>query len=168
MFIASSFLKRDFDKVNVFGHDLTNYAEIPMCYVGMKISIWKKIMGENGIENDLLKYASHSSKEWLQAWGCDQQILTSKLKIFGFDNINFIPRGRDINNQYLPLGRWDRFNWQKPSHQIHDVHLMRDPLNKQNFNKILEMCKFIYPEQSWNWLTDYRTEFLPHIGEVSF
>lgn len=162
MFIASSFLSRDFDKVNAFGHDLTGFGEIPICYVGMTSQRWAEIMGEDQdqILIDLKAYGKPDSDVWHEAWGCDQQILTSKLKAYGFDQINFINRRTDPKNSGLPLGRWDRYNWVKPQGEIHDVHLMRNPLSDENFPKIVDMCKAIYPNQNWDWLTEYRIEFL--------
>lgn len=167
MFIASSFLYRDFDKVNSFGHDLTDFQEIPACYVGMKAERWLEIFGNN-MADDLRKYAAPDSDEWHKAWGCDQQILTGKLKEYGFNKINFINRGIDPKNLNLPLGRWDRYGgFKKPSGEIHDVHLMRDPTSEENFNKILDMCETVYPNENWGWLDKYRSEFLKEMRHAS-
>ncbi len=160
MFIGSSFLYRDFDKINVFGHDLTGFGEIPMCYVGCTVEKWKAIIGDDGFKKDLENYGKPNSTEWHEAWGCDQQLLTAKLKNYGFDKINFINRGHDQSNAGLPMGRWDRFNWQKPAGEIHDVHLMRNPLSDESFPKIVEMCHTVYPKEDWSWLNEYREDFL--------
>jgi hypothetical protein len=167
MFIASPFLYRDFDKVNCFGHDLTGFNEIPICYVGMNSQKWSEVMGEDydQILHDLKDYGKPDSDVWHEAWGCDQQILTEKLKNYGFDKINFISRGTDPNNQGLPLGRWDRYGgFKKPAVQVNDVHLMRDPLSDENFPKIMGMCKALYPAENWDWLIDYRNDFLNFIA----
>lgn len=159
MFIASSFLYRDFDKVNSFGHDLTGFGEVPMCYVGMYASKWREVMGTDGMEKDLANHTLYKSSDWYECWGSDQQILTAKLKAYGFDKVNFINRGHDNRNSGLPLGRLDRYNWVYPTSEIHDVHMMRNPLSDENFPKITEMCQRIYPTEDWSWLHDYRKEF---------
>lgn len=158
MFIASSFLNRDFDKINVFGHNLTGYDEVPVCYVSMKAGQWAEIFGTD-IDGDIEKYGQPHSKEWHKAWGVDQQILTAKLKEYGFDKINFIDR--PVAKSGLPQGRWDRYGgFKKPEGEVHDVHLMRDPLSDENFHKIAYMCMNVYPKQDWRWLYQYRKQFL--------
>lgn len=162
MFMCSSFIVRDFDKVNVFGHDLTGFGHVPICYVGMYADKWKQLMDYDnmGMERDLATFAKKDSTDWLTAWCSDQDIITAKLKNFGFGNIHFINRGQDPKNSSLPMGRWDRYNWQKPTSEIHDAHLMRQPLSDENFPKIVELCKTVYPNQDWGWLNAYRNDFL--------
>jgi hypothetical protein len=159
MLIASSFLNRDFDKVNSFGWDLTGFGETPMCYISCTAGKWKGIMGNATMQQDLDTYGQQHSEDWYKAWGCDQMILTAKLKAYGHDKINFINRGHDNNNAGLPMGRWDRYNLKKPAGEIHDVHLMRDPLSDNNFGKLVEICQTIYPNENWSWLTEYKSEF---------
>lgn len=165
MFIASDFLYRDGDKVNVFGHDLTGFNEIPMCYIGAPVDKWKEIMNSTNVAADIEKYSKYDSDVWHEAWGADQQIITAKLKEYGYDKINFINRGTDPNNLNLPLGRWDRYGgFKRPAGQIHDVHLPREPYSEESFPKIVAMCKDVYPNESWDWLEEYRNEFLKTIN----
>lgn len=163
MFIASSFLYRDFDKINVFGHDLTGRSQIPMCYVGMTREKWGRVMqyrSDYQIEIDVDKYGKRHSDNWYEAWGVDQDIITGKLQEYGYSNINFIDRGHDQSNSGLPMGRWDRFNWKKPQTEIHDVHLPRMPMQTENFKLIEQMCNEIYPDTDWSWLNTYRNEYI--------
>lgn len=154
MLIASNFLYRDFDKVNVFGHDLTDFNEIPMCYVGCTADKWGKIFKDR-IDKDIIKYSKYDSTVWHEAWGSDQQILTAKLKEYGFDRINFINRGLDSSNQNLPSGRWDRYgNFKLPAGQIDDVHLMRKPYLPKNVEKVQSILHHIYPNQYWGWVSE--------------
>lgn len=159
MFIGSSFLNRDFDKVNVFGHDLTGYSQIPMCYVGANIQNWKIIMGEQGMAQDLLQYAKPESNVFYESWGADQDILTGKLRRYGFSRINFINRGTDPANAGLPLGRLDRHNWQYPKTEVHDCHLLRPAYDEENYNKLYAMAQHIYKREDWAWLPAYYREF---------
>lgn len=161
MFIASNFLYRDFDKVNVFGHDLTGFNEIPICYVGATAERWEHIMKRADMLADLEKYSKYKSEVWHEAWGADQQILTARLKEYGHDKINFINRGIDPNNQNLPLGRWDRYGgFKKPGKIVHDVHLPRKPYSDEVFPLIVDMCKSVYPKEDWTWLESYRRNFV--------
>jgi len=163
MFIASSFLNRDFDKVNVFGHDLTGYSQIPMCYVGAPASKWHVIMDNFGMANDLRNYAKANSNDWFVAWGADQDILTAKINRYtglnSNNTINKIKRGTDALNAGLPLGRLDRHNWQYPKGEIHDCHLMRNGWHDANYERLNEMVHTIYPKEDWGWLPAYKREF---------
>lgn len=165
MFIGSSFLYRDLDKINVFGHDLTGYGEVPMCYVGMTREKWLEVMQYGTLEEDLEKHTKYKSSDWYEAWGADQQILTAKLKQYSqqghisAEPINFITRGHDPRNDGLPLGRWDRHNWKRPATQVHDVHMLRNPLSEANYKKTLEMLYAVYPYENWNWVEEFKIKF---------
>jgi hypothetical protein len=159
MFIGSSFLHRDFDKLNVFGWDLTGHGQVPMCYVGMKAERWREVMKYElrGFEYDLHVYAEPGSGDWYKAWGADQDILTGKLKEYGQGHWNQIPRTTDPHNSGLPLGRWDRHNLVRPSSEIHDIHLPRDPLGKPEL--LIEMARACYPNENWGWIWEYSEKF---------
>ena len=166
MFIGSSFLYRDTqpENVNVFGFDLTGKSQVPMCYVGMSTEKWLEVMKYNGwsiyenMTRDVENYKPADTKDWEKNWGIDQQIITEKLKEYGFNRINFFDRGTDSNNSGLPMGRLDRYNWQYPQSEIHDAHLLRNPTNKDNFFKLMDMCHAIY-NRDWSWVTDYYCKF---------
>lgn len=161
MLICSSFLNRDFDKVNVFGHDLTGYGQIPMCYVGASVAEWNNIMGNAGMRQDLLTHAQPNSNDFYKAWGADQDILTAKLFKYNDEHaINYIPRGTDSENDGLPTGRFDRHNLRMPVGEVHDAHLMRQPYTDKNFTFLNDLLHKLYPQEDWGWLPAYRREFL--------
>lgn len=160
MFICSDFLNRDYDKVNSFGYDLTGYSQVPMCYVGMTGQKWKEMMSPFDVEKDLSLFARKDSNDFYIAWGCDQDILTGKLRtIIGFHSVNFINRGNDPSNSGLPIGRWDRYNWIKPSGVIHDAHLSPEGYGDGGTERLIDLCKTIYPESDWQWIKNYQTKF---------
>lgn len=160
MFIASDFLNQDYDKVNAFGHDLTGYGQIPMCYVGMTGKKWKELMRPFDVKADLKKFAKKDAEDFYVAWGCDQDILTGRLRtVIGYQNINFVKRGQDPNNAGLPMGRWDRYNWVKPTGVIHDCHLSPEGYTDGGTERLIDMCQTIYPDADWSWISEYRTKF---------
>lgn len=164
MLIGSSFLNRDFDKVNSFGHDLTGYGQVPMCYVGALGKYWNEIIGPYGFRKDVISYANPASNDFYKAWGADQDILTAKLFNYTQGGVNgkviFHDRGTDPDNSGLPMGRLDRYNWVYPKGEIHDCHLMRRPYTENNFNLLSELVHKLYPQADWGWLQAYRREFL--------
>lgn len=156
MLLGSDFLNRDFDKVNVFGHDLTGREHIPMCYCGMTVGRWAEVMGDDKMHAHVNQYCDLTDK--VKAWVCDQDILTARLKEYGYGRINFVDRGTDPNNSNLPIGRQDRYNnMKRPEGVVHDVHLMRKPW--EHVEKIIEICTDLYPKEDWGWIRDYTNEF---------
>lgn len=154
MFIGSDFLYKRFDLINVFGHDLTGREHIPICYVTMTGWQWREIIGDD-MEDDIKKYCGANQWVW------DQDILTAKLKAYGYEKINFIDRGTDPANHNLPLGRWDRYGgFIRPHGVIHDCHLPRQPYSDAWWPVIKEMCLSLYPAADWGWLDTYREDFI--------
>lgn len=171
MFIGSDFIYKRFDLINVFGHDLTDFGHIPMCYVTATRDQWREMMDFKEEDNQgdnirwevwITRMIKKHGKE--NTWCWDQDILTGQLKEYGFDRINFIHRGTDPSNSNLPLGRCDRYNnMHIPKGQIHDVHLMRNPMSEENTAKIIEIATMLYPNEDWSWILEYRNEFVNSI-----
>jgi len=117
-------------------------------------------MGSFDVERDLATFARKESGDFYIAWGADQDILTGKLRTqLGYHSVNFIKRGNDPTNSGLPIGRWDRYNWVKPIGQIHDCHLSPEGYTDGGTDRLIDMCKTIYPETNWDWIKDYQTKF---------
>jgi hypothetical protein len=163
MIPLNSFLNRDFDKLNVFGYDLTDRTQIPMCYVGMKKKFWENVIhsekDKSEYENVLIslsKISSNSnSDDFEKYWYCDQIILTDSIKSFGENNFNFIDRGK-MNNGYA-VKRVDRGNWNWDKNEEYmDSHLLRNP--QKNFSQIYDLIDN-YFKKDCSWMKEYYSEF---------
>lgn len=138
--------------IHIYGHDLTNFEHVPMCYIQMETDRWIEVMGidrsktlEENIEFIVKEEPLLYSGEQYGGWWCvDQEIITKKIKaqpfVYGHD--------RGIVNG-LPTGRLDRSGWKMPD-EIIDIHLPKDPLN--NLDKIIPV--------TYDWVKDYANEYM--------
>lgn len=134
-----------------YGFNITGRTEIPICYVKATVKKWNELMG-----GTMSVPANGYSDDWNLYWGTDQQILTQCAKQYGMDKILFVDRAGDGNNSGLPLGRWDRYKWEYIPPEIVDIHVIRSPL--QNWDKITDMCKHLWPEDDLTWVMKLEKE----------
>jgi hypothetical protein len=166
MIPLNSFLYRDFDKVNVFGYDLTDFTQIPMCYVGMSKEEWKETVPLNKeipvmpnliythLLSILQEHENTYSNDFDKYWYIDQQILTECLKNKGFDKINFINRGK-LPSGYAK-GRVDRGDWRWNAEEYMDAHLPKNPL--KNFESVKQLIDEKIGGNT-DWMIDYKNKF---------
>lgn len=134
MMPISDYWKPNHEDITVYGFDLTNYKQVPICYVAMNPANWEKVIPENSIEELLNKYDYTKSNEFNEYWYADQQILTERILKHKYTQID---RRKENSSA---LGRIDRSNWQKTkfskSTKI-DAHLPR-PFNKKETEDLLK------------------------------
>lgn len=150
---ADMLVKKDIftsDGISVYGHDITNYEQIPMCYVSMNAYMWRAVIGIDrrySIESNMERIITseplyHEENKWCT----DQEILTKS--ILKHKSHNSIKRGIEPGS-FLPLGRLDRYGWKHPAGDVIDVHLPKTP--ELNYNKIAPLCG--------EWIYDYFNKY---------
>lgn len=155
----------DRDWMSVYGHDLTNFQHIPICYVGMISLNWRVMMGipkqwdiytATKLALDILPNAK--SDDSVKRWVVDQDLLTEKLNKNQWLSREFIKRGI-LGNGY-PIGRVDRSAWTLEHKRFIDCHMLRgiwrDP---DALAKTLLLLYQIWPNEDFTWFTDYTKEF---------
>lgn len=105
----SDYWKPEYDKITVFGHDLTDYTYFPMGYTAMTGFKWRDIFGLTyNTKEDLLRGAHETGlpfkEDWEQWWNHDWKLLTMKLKD---KEVTHIKRGRRTDSPFA-FGRIDR------------------------------------------------------------
>lgn len=139
-----------------YGHDLTGFGEIPICYVKATKKKWGELMqmpkDNNWTIDEIEKQLSQEaySDKWEDYWSVDQRLLTQRAKDYGFDKIKFVNRGHDQSNSGLPQGRWDRYRWDVIPNDIIDVHIKRNDKEAQ-----IKVFKTLFPNDDINWLLEY-------------
>lgn len=148
--------------INVYGADLLQYKQYPICYIGMKGEHWREVMNYQGglmqaIEHDL-KTELKPSEVFEDYWFYDQELITNRMNDWGKSKIRFINRHTD---GAYPKGRVDRGDW-KPIEQerMIDAHLLRPGYTDENFTRILEVIQTAFPNQDLSDLIEYRNEYL--------
>jgi hypothetical protein len=56
--------------------------------------------------------------------------------------------------------RADRDGWSFDPMDIIDAHLPRPLTDEENFNKVLELFKIKYPNDTFEWLIEYRNKYI--------
>lgn len=156
-------LKANDGGVHVFGSDLVAGDQLPMCFLAAPADKWRNIMwappgfGYQYYLDELLgpiESQHFRSDQW-----CFDQNLAYK---------NFIKSGLPIvmHNRAAPgtqfaTRRADRDGWpQAFSPDLIDAHLPRPGYTEENFAKIINLFKSMYPNEDFQWMIDYRNEYL--------
>jgi hypothetical protein len=152
MLPCSDYWKPNFDEISVYGYDLTDYSEYPICYIGMKAKLWREVMnvskGDNVIQmiNSLLDSCPNAkSEDFYEWWGVDQQEITKILKQRA---VQHYPRGK--SGDYA-IGRVDRGNWAVTLNQAQfiDCHLPRPAKNETSINQVQELLNNLNLLPTW-------------------
>ena len=126
------------EKITAYGFDLTNYTQIPMCYVAANAARWRELFPEKNIKDLLDKFPAARSEDFETWWKVDQDAMTQRLQRHG--NITHIKRGL---RRGLTRGRVDRVAWDRTLNRWGrkiDAHMPR-PYNEDAAVKILSMIK---------------------------
>jgi hypothetical protein len=131
------------DQFISFGFDLTGRSELPMCYNISTAKTWRELIGETKIPD------TAKSGDWNVYWSVDQQLLTKKVKEYGFNRIKFVDRGNK-NKHGLPTGRWDRHDWLHIPDNIIDIHMKRNDPEAQ-----IKVFNHLWPDDDDSWLRKF-------------
>lgn len=157
MFALPAYSKED---LVVFGSDLVPEKQFPICYNSATVNKWRDAMKINGRTyqqclDDLL-WSIDCENMRGNYWGKDQQEL--------WENTNEIAlkvnRARE-GTQY-PTRRYDRddaFILDRLSLDTIDYHLNRPGYEPQNFDIILRIMKWHFPNENFDWLINFNEQY---------
>jgi hypothetical protein len=140
------------DEISIYGYDLTDFSEFPICYIGMKAKLWREIMGvEKGsnvmdvINSFLKELPNATSDEFEKWWGVDQQEITKRLMPKEVRHYNRMKIGD------YAYGRVDRGDWNKTLTQSHyiDSHLPRPAKHQDSYDKVNDLLLRIGFKPEW-------------------
>jgi hypothetical protein len=113
---------------------------------------------------DLHNETKSTSSVWCEYWDTDQHILTKRIKDLGVNNFNVINRGKETNG--YAYKRVDRGNWVWDKNiEYIDSHLLRNPLNDENFQKTYDLISHTLKNADCSWMLDYHKNFKNLINE---
>jgi hypothetical protein len=163
MIPLSDYWQPDNTKLTIYGHDLTNFNHVPICYIAAPKYIWGEMMHlstpnvKELMQRDLTgsKALSEIQSEW---WQVDQDIVTERVKDFEklfTDHVVKINRG--VENTGYPLGRFDRSVMKYPeSGKLIDFHCPVDGWNHiETIKDVLIKSFGEHPP----WIDSYTSEF---------
>jgi hypothetical protein len=154
-------------KIHVFGNDLVAGDQLPMCFLAAPKFIWKSLMWAPdgfGYQFYLDELLGPIECEHFKAnqWCFDQNLAHKNFTQSGLP-IVYHPRAKSPHQ--FATRRADRDGWpnQIPI-DIVDAHLPRSGHTDENFAKILNLFQTIYPEDNFQWMIDYRNEYVKLIN----
>lgn len=150
-------------EINIVGADLVPGCQYPICYIAMPALKWRKIM-------DIPPGISHQDKldsllgdldcEHFRGnyWSKDQETIYNQIWL-SLDEFSIHFRAKP--GTQFATRRADRDGWPEViPPDIIDAHLPRPGYTPENFAKILNLFQTMYPEDDFQWMIDYRNEYI--------
>jgi hypothetical protein len=144
---------------SVLGKDLVPEGQLPMCYLWGSQAQWQNIMeiGNNGYQDCLDAALAHENCENMRGnlWGRDQetifnQVAKTDLQVRYYDRAR--PGTQFATNR---LDRDDSFILDRLSPDIVDYHMHRPLWEPKNFEILLTILKYFWPNEDFQWVIDY-------------
>ena len=149
--------------IQIHGTDLVPDNQYPMCYIKADVGQWRNIMDIHNKTyqqclDDLLGdiEAEHFRGNF---WAKDQETIFN-----AFKERNII-RGhikRAKEGTQFASKRYDRddaFLLDRLSQDTIDYHMPRPGYEEKNFEQIMTVLKYHYPNEDMQWLVDYKNEY---------
>lgn len=148
--------------IHVWGTDLVPAGQLPICYISMPKSKWNQVMRcEDHTYQEMLDYHLGSVEcENMRGnyWAKDQELAFSHLMPH-----DIIEHRRTNGQNQFATRRYDRddsFLLSRLSPDTIDYHMPRPGYEDKNFEQILTVLKYHYPLDNFDWLIDYKNEYL--------
>lgn len=156
----------DNDMVHIVGADLVPDYQYPICYIAMPAEKWRNVMdiglGETH-QHKLDQLLGDLDCEHFRGnyWAKDQETIYNHIIRSG--QMLFKLYRAKPGTQFA-MRRADRDGWpvQIPT-DIIDAHLPRPGYVYDNFAKILNLFQTMYPDDNFDWMVEYRNEYVKHI-----
>ncbi|MDY0313774.1 MAG: hypothetical protein RBR32_01725 [Bacteroidales bacterium] len=173
------FFQQDMEKpIHLFYANGYNHKRYPVCYIGMNISTWRKVMGIWDKENiylainRLLKFGLRRNSRKEVQWGYDEVLFYNKIIRYSnysdcqmidreiFNNPAFYPKCKGIP-EYLPIDRLDRSYWDdRDLSKYVEAHCMRPGYEINNWNYIYKVLEYVLNPMELIWINDYYDSFM--------
>lgn len=163
IFNADYFRQAASGQIHVFGADLVTEGQVPMCYVAMPVKTWREVMWITpgvSYQHYLDELLGPLETEHFRGnyWAKDQETICKQLT---HNNWPVVRHNRASKPYSFATRRADRDGWpQVPAPDIIDAHLPRPGFTDENFQKILTLFQTLYPNDDFQWMIDYRNEYI--------
>lgn len=150
----------EFGKLSILGVDLVPHGQMPMCYAFGMANDWDSLFNKGRsyqkcLDDELGNEECENMKG--NFWSRDQELLA---RYIGND---YLGHQRSNGQNQFAKNRIDRtdLHWrERLTHDVIDAHLWRPGYTDDNFSKILELLTYFYPQDNFEWLQTYRSEYL--------
>ena len=151
--------------IEIIGSDLTPNGQYPMCYIVANVKTWKKVfdIGNKSYQSCLDNLLGHEEMENMRGnlWARDQETVYKKISSTPGIIVSKSNRARP-GTQFAErrLDRDDAYIFDRLDQNIIDFHMPRPGYEENAFSQILTVLRYFYPNESFEWLINYRNEYL--------
>jgi hypothetical protein len=149
---------------SIFGADLVPPRQFPMCYVTATAAAWRKVFVKGRTLQECLDdalAAENSIHMRSDLWCRDQELLYNGINLTegilyfnrAYEGTQFATHRVDRDNAF-----WEQDLLNSGSGLV-DAHLWRPGYTEENTEKIIRLLTIMYPEDSFDWVREYATEF---------
>jgi len=151
----------------VLGSDLTPDTQYPVCYVSATVLNWRKYFNPSGLtyQAAMDNHLGHIECEGFRGnyWSFEQELIFNSLQKA---KCKLLPRSNGQNqfaqNRY---DRDDQFILDRLSPDTIDFHMNRPGYEDKNFEIILTILKYHYPDENFDWLISYTNAYKQLVNE---
>lgn len=148
--------------LNIIGRDLVSEDQYPICYAKAPAEVWARFMKINGKSIQKCLDAELGDIECDNfrgnMWCRDQELLRKNTN--NERKIEFIRARTGTQFASKRVDRTDT-NWKSYlGPDLVDAHLWRPGYTDENFDNILELLQTQYPTENFQWLIDYRQQYI--------
>lgn len=162
MLVFKNPIEEQKDGFTILGTDLVPSNQYPICYIGANVGLWREAFNTKSKsiqekldemlgDDDCMDYRANR-------WQLDQEYA---YKIISQYPRNEIVRGKQ--NEVFAANRIDRddaFFTNKLNSNIIDYHVHRPAYEEENFNKMLSVINYFYPNEDLSWIYEYRQKYI--------
>lgn len=150
--------------MGVVGIDLVPPNQVPICYIYGDVKEWRNRfkINERSYQRCLDDLLGHIEAEHYRGnfWGKDQEEAYNNILGDNSRHATLMPRAREgtqfASNRY---DRDDSFILDRLSPDTIDFHMNRPGYEEKNFEIILTILKYHYPDENFQWLIDYTNAY---------
>lgn len=150
------------ENMSTVGYDLTPEKQYPMCYASGLALCWWEMFGYESIsyQEMLDKHLAHENCENMRGnlWCRDQELLYNYMNKVPHNKISRARPGTQFASNRVD--RDDSFWEERLNEFTLDAHLWRPLWEPANFEKLLKLLRFKWPEEDFGWVIEYRNEYI--------
>lgn len=149
------------DMLTIWGSDLVPQGQMPMCYINGTVKQWKEALniGNKTYQECIDELLADDECEHYKGnrWSRDQEIAYNCISKV---NNSLVPRARE-GTQWAKnrLDRDDSYILDRLNPDNEDYHLNRPGYEDKNFEIILTILKYHYPDEDFTWLINYTNQY---------
>jgi len=147
----------------IFGSDLVPPKQFPICYISASVKDWRNAFNlhKKTYQQKLDELLSHIEADHFRGnyWGKDQEEAYNKISLT--QGINYEPRSNGQNQ--FATKRYDRddtYILERLNPDTIDFHMNRPGYEEKNFEIIMTVLKYHYPNDKFDWLISYREQYI--------